>query len=86
MYFGDIFIYGLFILVACAIALFACWWISDEFFKIAVAKGYKDRKYFWFCFFFTFAGFLLVMALPDKTNTTVNVETNTTVEDELPEI
>ncbi len=80
----DYIVIGALVLIACAIPLYAFWWISDEFFKIAVAKGYNDRKYFWFCFFLTFAGFLLVIALPDKTKTVVNVESNKDVVDELP--
>ena len=46
-----------------------------EFFEIVTLKGYKDRKYFWFCFLFGIIGYLMVIALPSKNNTTANTST-----------
>lgn len=63
------------------------WWrISEEFYNLAEQKGYSDRKYFWYGFIFNLAGFLLIIALPDKTKTDVNYEANNFAEYELPEI
>lgn len=38
--------------------------LADEFYKIAKVKGYSQRRYFWFSFFFPPMGYLLVIALP----------------------
>lgn len=56
--------------------------ISNEFYSIAYEKGYRDRKYFWYCFFLTAVGYLLVIALPNKEVVT-KVED---IKDELPDI
>ena len=54
--------------------------LAKEFYSVAISKGYKDKKYFWYSYIFLFAGYLLVVALPDKNNKT---EKNIA---ELPEI
>ena len=46
--------------------------IAKEFYSIALSKGYSEKKYLWFCFFFGVAGYLLVIALPNKTNKETN--------------
>lgn len=40
--------------------------ISEQFYRCAVAKGFEERKYFWYSFLFGLAGYLLVIALPDR--------------------
>ncbi len=40
--------------------------ICKDFHTAAVQKGYEGKKYFWYGFFFGLAGYLLVIALPDK--------------------
>lgn len=40
--------------------------IAMEFYKIAIMKGYEDRKYLWMSFAFGIVGYLLVIALPNK--------------------
>ena len=40
-------------------------YISALFDEVAAHKGFDERKYFWICFFFGIAGYLLVVALPD---------------------
>ena len=40
--------------------------IADEFYWVAVQKGYEDRRFFWYCFLFGIAGYLLVIALPEN--------------------
>ena len=40
--------------------------LANEFSDVAAMKGHSDRKYFWFCFFFSILGYFLVIALPDR--------------------
>lgn len=54
--------------------------VADEFYYVAIKKGYDEKKYFWYCFWLGIVGYLLVIALPDNTNT------ENVVNDELPEI
>ena len=42
--------------------------ISKEFYAAACQKGYNEKKYFWYGFFFGLIGYLLVIALPNKNN------------------
>lgn len=56
------------ILVAVFVVLWLWWLIADEFSTIAEYKGYTDRKYFWYCFWFGLVGYLMVIALPVKNN------------------
>lgn len=37
-----------------------------EFNSIANCKGYLGNKYGWWCFWFPAAGYLMVIALPDR--------------------
>lgn len=54
--------------------------IAAEFYAIAAKKGCSEVKYFWYCFLLTFAGYLMVIALPN------NVTEKNTFSDELPEL
>lgn len=40
--------------------------LANECYKIACAKGYWQRKYFWITFFIRDVGLLMVIALPDR--------------------
>ncbi len=40
--------------------------VAKEMYSIAKAKGYDSFKYFLFPFFLTLAGWMIVLALPDK--------------------
>jgi len=40
--------------------------IAKEFELVAIEKGYNDKKYFWYSFFLGVIGYLLVIALPNK--------------------
>lgn len=42
--------------------------ICKEFYAAACQKGYNEKKYFWYGFFFGLIGYLLVIALPNKNN------------------
>ena len=59
-----------------------CLLIAFQFHEIAKAKGFDSIKYFWFPFLFGIAGYLLIIALPDRGRTS----DNTYAADELPEI
>ena len=56
------------------------WYIAKQFYEAAKAKGYYDKKYFWICFWLTWVGYLLVIALPDRGNQTP------VISDELPDL
>lgn len=43
--------------------------LADEFYEVARAKGYDDRKYYRVCFWLGLPGYLLVIALPNRSNT-----------------
>ena len=49
-----------------AAAAVISWFVAKEFYRAAVARGWPDRKYFWICFLLPPAGYLLVLALPDR--------------------
>lgn len=61
----------LFALVAFGVvALIINYQLAKQFYLVACNKGYFDKKYKWIPFFCGIAGYLLVIALPDrKTNT-----------------
>ena len=54
--------------------------ISKEFEFIAFEKGYNGKRYFWYAFFMGFVGYLLVIALPNKSMSINDYD------DELPEL
>lgn len=57
---------GFLTLVTVALYFVINYFISKSFQDAAIEKGYNNEKYFWFCFFFNMAGYLLVVALPDR--------------------
>lgn len=71
----------------CAIFILAClvpleYIIASCFYLVAVDKGYNDKFYLWFAFIFNIIGYMLVIALPDR-----SAEKSKDVDvDELPEI
>ena len=67
-------------LIIAALLIWVEWYIAEQFYEAAEAKGYHSRKYFWLCFLFSFAGYFLVVALPDRGNKIP------VISDELPEI
>lgn len=54
--------------------------IAAGFSDIAGKKGHSGTSYFWWCFLFSLAGWLMVVALPDKSNS------KPVVSDELPDL
>lgn len=63
-----------------AVAIWIAYLIAKEFYKAAQAKGYSEKKYLWICFLLGMVGYLLVIALPDRGNTSKPVS------DELPDL
>lgn len=55
-------------LVILVAALFLNYFMAEWFYEVAEAKGYYERKYFHIAFWFGIAGYLLVIALPDRGN------------------
>ncbi len=62
--------------------------VARKFEEIANMKGYYG--YFWWCFWLTFTGYLMVIALPVKTSVksdeTLIKSNNNLFNDDLPEI
>lgn len=55
-------------------------YIAAQFSEAALAKGYSGQRFFWLCLLTTFAGYLLVIALPDRGNA------QQVLPDELPDL
>ena len=55
-------------LLILAVWVWLAWYIGEQFYEAAQAKGYQDRKYFWICFWLGWVGYLLVIALPNRSN------------------
>lgn len=56
------------IIIGILVALFIEILAACEFRNIAEMKGHDGSKYFWYCFFFSVAGWVMVAALPDRSN------------------
>ena len=55
------------VIIAAFIAFLAAdFFVAREFYKVAAMKGWAEKKYFWLAFLTTFAGYILVAALPDR--------------------
>ena len=53
-------------IILLVLALVLDCFVAREFYKVAVMKGWAQRKYFFFAFFLTLIGYLLITALPDR--------------------
>ncbi len=42
------------------------WFVAKEMYSFAVDKGYKDEKYFWWCFWLGVIGYAMIIAMPDR--------------------
>ena len=87
----------LFYLIILGLYLWLCWFIANQFYDVAKAKGYYDKKYFWITFWLGPVGYALIIALPDRAATMVNSMHNipanniapsniTALYDELPDL
>lgn len=67
--------------LALAIINFVAVYCALKFADIARDKGYDYKSTFWFCYFFSFIGFIYVCALPDRgVNGTFSSQNNGTNE------
>lgn len=63
------------------VALFALYYfIAKWFYEVAMKKGHRDKKYFWICFWLSWIGYLLIIALPDRGSA------EKMISDELPDL
>ncbi len=53
-------------ILAGVVALVLDYFVAREFYQIAAIKGWPGKKYFFFAFFFSIAGYIMVAALPDR--------------------
>ena len=72
--------YLLGVLIGACLVIWLEWYIAKQFYEAAKAKGYYERKYLWICFWLTWMGYLLVIALPDRGNSVP------VISDELPDL
>ena len=70
------------ILLGAALIIVLAVAVAKEFERIAAMKGYPEKRYFWWSLFLSFAGYAMVIALPDRGNTAEK----TVAEDEIPDI
>lgn len=70
------------IIIAAILLLVINSFMAVEFYKAASAKGWGQRKYFWLAFLLTFAGYILIAALPDRGGQQMSV----LISDDLPEL
>lgn len=70
----EIFLIILGIVVLLTLGIIIRYLIATEFYIIAKEKGYKKEKYLWIPFLLGIAGYLLVVALPNHSNTQ-NIDT-----------
>lgn len=60
--------------------------IAREFYTVALAKGYDQKKYLWLPFFLGLIGFLLVVAPPDRKAPVQTPVQHPAAQDELPDL
>lgn len=83
-------------IVVFVIIMAVAFYVANEFYEIAVDKGYDDKKYLWWTFWLFPIGAAMVIALPDRknfnrlinsmVNTSNSQEKNNEIIDELPEL
>lgn len=72
---------GVLVLLGICIGLVISYLIANEFYQIAIMKGFNESKYLWISFFLGMIGYLLVIALPDK-----SIKSEKVSVDEIPEL
>ena len=55
-------------LIVLAVFIFIWFKAAKNMARIAADKGYTERKWFHYCFWLGLAGFIMVCAMPDKSN------------------
>ena len=64
------------IAISIIVALVFSGWMAYKFQTIAEMKGHDGSKYFWYCLFFSVAGWVMVAALPDLSTKPAAPNTN----------
>ena len=59
-------LYDIIVVVAIIVAVIIRGLIAIEVDRIAAAKGFPEKRWFWYSFLFGMIGLFLVWALPDK--------------------
>ena len=57
------------VVITVVLVLLIAYCCASTFSSIACMKGHDDRKYFWWTFFIPLLGALMVLALPDRSQT-----------------
>lgn len=65
---------SLMMIIAVAVMLWIWYLVAKEFYKIAEMKGHAESKYLWISFLLGVVGWMLVIALPDRRQQTVQVQ------------
>ena len=69
--------------VVLALALLAVhFFVAEEFYKVAAMKGWPQKKYLIMAFLLWIVGYLLIVALPDRTGESMAA----VISDDLPEL
>ena len=69
--------------IAAILALLAAhYFVAEEFYKIAVMKGWPQKKYRVFALLLWIFGYLLIVALPDRANEAIPA----VISDDLPQL
>lgn len=56
-----------FLLIVVGLVILALdFFVAKEFYLAAATKGWASKKYFFFAFFLTVIGYLMIIALPDR--------------------
>lgn len=58
------------------------YFVAGEFYKVAAMKGWSQKKYFYMALGTWLVGYLLIVALPDRTGDSMTA----VVSDDLPEM
>lgn len=74
------------LLLTLALVIVIDYYLAKWFYEVVEAKGYHNKKYFWICFLFAVAGYLLVIALPDRGNAIERVGEALPELNDLPEL
>lgn len=62
-------------IAALALFIWVDYLVAREFYRAACSKGSWEKKYFWLPFLLGFAGYLLVIALPDHSKVGTSART-----------
>ena len=67
-------------IIVVVVGIWIAWYVAKQFKEAAKMKGHDQTKYFWLCFLLGAVGYLLVIALPDRS------DVQKTANDELPDL